>query len=74
MYANEPVVHLPILDPMYLPANMVGSQFDMADGASPAYYQFRVQRNGQNVATMTVEIGNFNASFTTAGGNPISFA
>lgn len=74
MYANEPVVHLPILDPMYLPANMVGSQFDMADGASPAYYQFRVQRNGQNVATMTVEIGNFNASFSTTGGNPVSFA
>ncbi|HGE7051775.1 TPA: DUF2793 domain-containing protein [Serratia marcescens] len=74
MYANEPVVHLPILDPMYLPGNMVGSQLDMADGASPSYVQMRVQRNGNNVGTITIEQGNFNATFTTVSGNTVSFA
>lgn len=74
MYADEPIIHMPILDPMILPANMVGSAFDMADGSSPAYFEFRVQRNGQNMGTMTVDVGNFNAVFSTVGGNPISFA
>lgn len=73
MYVDEPILHLPILDPMMLPGNMSGSVFDMANESSKAYYQFRVQRNGQNVATMTLEEGSFNASFTTTGGNPISF-
>lgn len=74
MYANEPIVHLPILDPMYIPGNMIGSDLDMADGASPAYVQLRVQRNGNNVGTMTVEQGNFNATFSTTGGNAVSLA
>lgn len=74
LYSNEPFIHLPILDPLMLPANMVGSQLDMADGASPAYVQLRVQRNGTNVATITVDNGAFGATFTTVGGNPVSFA
>lgn len=74
MNKNEPILHLPIMDPMMLPANMQGSSFDMADGASTVYYQFRVQRNGSNVGTMTVEIGGFAATMTTVGGSPVSFA
>ncbi|QND44207.1 tail fiber protein [Providencia phage vB_PreS-PatoteraRojo] len=73
MYENEPILHLPITDPMVLQANMLGSIFDMADAASEVYYQFRVQRNGQNIATMTIEQGAFNATFTTSGGNPVAF-
>lgn len=73
MYANEPIIHLPIIDPLLMPANMAGSVFDMADVASKAYYQFRVQRNGQNVGTITIENGNYNATFATTAGNPISF-
>lgn len=73
MYSNEPILHLPIIDPLTLQANMNLSVFDMANGSSPAYYQFRVQRNGQNVGTITIEQGQYNATFTTAGGNPVAF-
>lgn len=73
MYQDEPVVHLPILDPMILPANMNGSVLDMI-AASQAFVQLRVQRNGSNVGTITVAEGAYSASFTTIGGNAVSFA
>lgn len=74
LLADEPFVHVPILDPAYLPANLAGSQLDMANGASGYYAQFRIQRNGSNVGVMTIEQGAYGATFSTAGGNPVSFA
>lgn len=73
MYDNEALVHMPLLDALMLPANMNGSALDMLD-ASAAYAQMRVQRNGQNVGTITVAQGSYNATFATAGGNAVSFA
>lgn len=73
MYENEALVHLPIIDPMVLPANMVDSVLDMLE-ASPAYIQLRVQRNGTNVGTITVQPGAYSATFATTAGNAVSFA
>lgn len=73
MYPDEALVHMPLLDALVLPANMVGSQLSMLE-SSQAYVQMRVQRNGQNVGTITVDAGSYGASFTTAGGNAVSFA
>lgn len=73
LYDNEAIVHLPILDALMLPANMVGSQLDMLE-SSPAYVQFRVQRNGTNVGTITVSQGGYGATFATAAGNAVPFA
>ena len=73
MYDNEALVHLPILDPMILPANMTDSVLDMLQ-AAPAYIQMRVQRNGVNVGTITVDAGSYGATFATSGGNAVTFA
>lgn len=73
MYDNEALVHLPILDPMVLPADMAGSVLDMLV-ASPAYIQLRVQRNGTNVGTITVQPGAYGATFATSNGNAVTFA
>lgn len=72
LYADEAIVHLPILDALMLPANMAGSSLDMI-AASTVYAQMRVQRNGQNVGTITVDIGSYSATFATAGGNAVPF-
>jgi hypothetical protein len=73
MYDNEALVHLPILDPMLLPANMAESVLDMID-VSAAFVQLRVQRNGNNVGTITVQEGGYSATFATTGGNAVSFS
>lgn len=73
MYADEPLVHLPILDPSLLPANMAESALDMM-AAAEAYVQLRVQRNGSNVGTITVQTGQYNATFATSGGQAVTFA
>lgn len=73
MYQDEALVHLPVLDPMILPANMTDSVLDMLQ-AAPAYIQLRVQRNGSNVGTITVNEGSYGATFATSGGNAVAFA
>lgn len=73
LYADEALVHLPIIDSLMLPANMVGSLFDMIT-ASTVYAQMRVQRNGQNVGAITVAIGSTGATFSTTGGAAVRFA
>lgn len=73
LYANEAIVHMPLLDALMLPANMAGAQLDMLT-TSTAYSQMTVQRNGQNVGTITVNIGGANATFATVGGNAVLFA
>lgn len=73
LYPDEALVHMPMLDALMLPANMVGSALDMLQ-SSQAYAQLRVQRNGSNVGTITVEEGAYNANFATAGGNAVTFA
>lgn len=73
MYDDEAIVHLPLLDALMLPANMQKSALDMLS-ASQVYAQMRVQRNGQNVGTITVQAGAYTAQFTTVGGNAIQFA
>lgn len=73
LYADEAIVHLPILDAMMLPANMAESALDMLS-ASAAYVQLRVQRNGANVGTITIAQGAYNAVFATTGGNAVPFA
>ncbi|QJI52248.1 tail fiber protein [Cronobacter phage JC01] len=73
MYPDEALVHMPLLDAMMLPANMADSSLDMLQ-SSQVYAQMRVQRNGTNVGTITVEAGSYNATFATAGGNAVPFA
>lgn len=73
IYDDEPFIHLPLLDPLMLPGNMISSSFDMI-AAAKDYAQLRVQRNGQNVGTITVQQGNYSATFATVGGNAIQFA
>jgi hypothetical protein len=73
LYADEAVVHMPLLDALMLPANMNGSALDMLSAAQ-AYSQLRVQRNGQSVGTITVNPGGYNATFATTGGNAVLFA
>lgn len=73
MYADEPIIHLPMIDPCILPANMADSLFDMLS-ASQNYAQMRVQRNGTNVGTITVQQGSYSAVFATASGQAVTFA
>lgn len=73
MYDNEPLVHLPILDSMILPGNMLGSAFDSIPAAA-GYAVFRVQRNMVNVGAITIQNGAFNATFTTTGASSVAFA
>lgn len=73
LYKDETIVHMPLLDALMLPANMSGAILDM-QAAATAYCQLRVQRNNQNVGTITVDVGNYNATFATTGGNAVLFA
>lgn len=73
MYANEALVHLPILDTLMLPANMVGAVLAMLSPAK-AYFQLVLERNGTSVATITVNAGSTGATFATIGGNAVRFA
>lgn len=73
MYADEAIIHLPVIDDMMLPANMLGAQLDMLSVAT-VYFQLRLQRNGANVGTITVNPGSFSAVFATTGGNAVRFA
>lgn len=73
LYANEPVVHMPLLDALMLPANMSGAMLDMIT-ASGGYAQLRVMRNDVNVGTITVPAGGYGATFATVGGQAVMFA
>jgi len=73
MYADEQLVMLPILDPLMLPANMTGARLAM-NPAAKAYFQLVLQRNGQNVGTITVSAGASTATFATTGGSPVRFS
>lgn len=72
MYPSEVLVHLPIIDNMYLPANMAQSQFD-ARSAFLDKAKFTVQRNNQTVGTFTVDRGQYNATFVTSGSVAVRF-
>lgn len=73
LYDNEALVHMPILDALMLPANMADSALDMLQSAE-AYVQLRVQRNGTNVGTITVQQGSYSATFATVSGNAVPFS
>lgn len=73
MYASEALVHLPIIDSLMLPANMSGAVLDMLSPAT-AYFQLVLQRNGQNVGTITVNPASSGATFATTGGTAVRFA
>lgn len=72
MYPGEPLVHLPILNNMYVPANFAGSALDSIE-AFPRRAVFNVLRNGQQVGTMVVEYGQYSAKFSTVGGSAVRF-
>jgi len=69
---NEPVVHLPITTPIFLPANMLGSSLDMISSIG-VNATLRVFRNNTLIGTILVEAGQFNAVFSTVSGLPVTF-
>lgn len=73
MYANEALVHLPLLDALMLPANMGNAVLAML-AASKAYFQLVLERNGTSVGTITVNTGSSSATFATIGGNAVRFS
>lgn len=73
MYADEALVHLPLLDALMLPANMGNASLAML-AASKAYFQLVLERNGTSVGTITVNTGSSSATFATIGGNAVRFA
>lgn len=72
MYAAEVLVHIPIIDNMYLPANAAQSRLDSRI-AFPGRAVFTIQRNNQSVGTFTVDRGQYSATFVTAGGTAVRF-
>lgn len=73
MLANEPVIHMPLLTGLILPGNMAGSMLDMIS-PMPVTASLRVFRNGIQIGLITVQQDDFNATFTTTNGNPVTFA
>lgn len=72
MYGGEVLVHLPIIDNMYFPANMAQSRLD-SRVAFPARAVFSVQRNNQVIGTFTVDRGQYSATFVTVGSAAVRF-
>lgn len=73
MLDAEPVVHIPIPQPMVLPKNMAGSVLDMIN-TSTVYAQMKVKRNGIAIGTITISEGATSAEFATNGGAAFLFA
>lgn len=72
MYPSEPLVHLPILDTLYLPAGMADSRLDAIEAPSSKAV-FTVEKNGREVASFNVDEGQFSATFTTVGNTAVRF-
>lgn len=72
MYSDEVLVHYPVTQTIVLSGNMAGSAFDAISSPSVST-SFRVQRNGQNIGTIAVAAGQYNATFSTSGGNAVTF-
>lgn len=72
MYADEVLLHYPVSQTIVLSANMAGSAFDSLIAPSVST-TFRVQRNGQNIGAMAIAAGQYNATFSTSGGNAVTF-
>lgn len=70
--ASEVIVHLPMLSPVFLTANMVGSSLDIITSLG-VDTGLLVYRNNTLVGNISLPAGQFNATFTTVGGQPVTY-